>query len=161
MSLDRLPLGRLAVRNTVWLTLFFFASQFVSFAAVIILTRLLGPRVFGMFAMGAFWASVLALRPKFALNYAALRQPTLDGNLLGSFFGLDIILSSGSVLLGVIAAILLPRLGYPSEVSIVVLVLMICEFLPALFGPFGLALEKELQLSRTTADFTHRDGRSL
>ena len=151
MTPDSPPLGRLAVRNTIWLTLFFFASQLISFVAVILLTRLLGPQIFGVFAMGTFWSSLLALRPKFGLTYAALRQPALDGELFGSFFGLDLILSTGSVILGIIAALALPRLGYPVEVSVVVIVLMICEFLPALFGPYGLALEKELQLSRTTA----------
>lgn len=144
-------LGRLAVRNTVWLTLFAYASQFISFVATIVLTRLLGPQVFGLFAIGSFWASLLALRGKFGITYAALRQPTIDGELFGSFYRLDLIISSGSVMLGVLAAIILPLIGYAPEVGTVVIILSVVEFLPALIGPLGLALEKELQLSRLTA----------
>lgn len=146
-------LGRLAVRNTVWLTLFSYAGQFVAFVATIILTRLLGPEVFGVFAIGMFWTGLLALRSKFGLMQAGIRQPELNGELLGSFYGLDLMLSAVSLGLGVLAALLLPRLGYAPQVGYVVAVMMLVEALPALVNPLGLALEKELQLSRLTLSY--------
>ena len=53
------------VRNTVWLTIFSYIGQFVSFATTIYLTRMLGPEVFGVYALGTFWVSLLALRNGF------------------------------------------------------------------------------------------------
>jgi O-antigen/teichoic acid export membrane protein len=150
MASDHSTTGRLAVRNTVWLTLFSYAGQFLAFVATIILTRQLGPRVFGLLSIGVFWVSLLALRSKSGISYAALRQPAVTGELLGSFYRLDLLFSTGSLVLGLGAAIILPYLGYEQQISSVIVVLMICEFLPALVGPVGLALEKELQLSRMT-----------
>ncbi len=148
MSSETATVGRLAVRNTFWLTLFSYMGQFVSFATTIFLTRLLGPEVFGVFALGTFWVSLLALRSKFGINFAALRQPVVDGDLFGSYFRMDILISSASLILSIGAATLLPYWGYPPEITLVVIVLAACEFFPALVGPYGLALEKELQLSR-------------
>ena len=109
---------------------------------------MLGPEVFGVYALGTFWASLLAFRAKFGISFAALRQPATDGELFGSYFRLDIILSACSLGLSLVAAAILPYLGYPPEISAVVIVLAACEFFPALIGPYGLALKKELQLSR-------------
>jgi len=148
MFLNTSKIGRIAVRNTVWLSLFSYVGQFVSFATTILLTRMLGPEVFGVFALGTFWASLLALRSKFGINFAALRQPTVSGALLGSYFRLDILVSTASLVLSIGAAALLPYWGYPTEITVVVVVLAVCEFFPVLVGPYGLALEKELQLSR-------------
>lgn len=148
MSSETAAVGRLAVRNTLWLTLFSYLGQFASFATTVFLTRMLGPEVFGVFALGTFWVSLLALRSKFGFNFAALRQPTADGELLGSYFRLDILISTASLALSIGAAFLLPYLGYSPQITLVVVVLAACEFFPALVGPYGLALEKELQLSR-------------
>ncbi len=153
MTSDHSSIGRLAVRNTVWLTLFSYTGQFIAFGATIILTRLLGPEVFGIFAIGMFWTGLLALRAKFGLTQAGIRQPELNGELLGSYYGLDLAISGTSLVLGVLAAILLPQLGYAPQVSSVVVVMMIAEVLPALVNPLGLALEKELQLSRLTLTY--------
>jgi O-antigen/teichoic acid export membrane protein len=150
MTSNGSSIGRLAVRNTVWLTIFSYASQFVAFVATIILTRLLGPEVFGLFAIGMFWTGLLALRTKFGLAGACIRQPELNGELLGSYYGLDLAISGLSLVLGIVAACLLPQLGYAPQVSYVVVVMMIVEALPALVNPLSLALEKELQLSRLT-----------
>lgn len=150
MTPDDSRVGRLAVRNTVWLALFSYAGQLIAFGATILLTRQLGPKVFGLFSIGAFWVSLLALRSKFGITSAALRQPAITGELLGSFLRLDVALSLGSMSLAVIAAIVLPRLGYDEQISSVILVMMFGEFLPSLIGPVGVALEKQLQLSRMT-----------
>lgn len=145
--------GRLAVRNTLWLALFSYGGQFISFVAVIVLTRRLGPEVFGLFAIGVFWASLLNLRPKFGLTYAAIRQPLLDGTLLGSYYGVDLGLTVLSLVIGIGAAFVLPLFGYASAVSVVVVVLLLADALPALVGPLGVALERELQFSRLTIVF--------
>ena len=144
--------ARLAVRGTIWLTLFSYLGQFIAFGSTIVLTRLLGPEVFGVFATGMFWVGLLSLRSKFGLAYAGLRRPELDGELLGSYYRLDLLLAVVSLMLGILAAILLPYLGfpYPQQVSYVIVIMMIADVTPALVGPLSLALEKEMQFSRLT-----------
>jgi lipopolysaccharide exporter len=144
--------ARLAVRGTVWLMLFSYLGQFIAFGATIVLTRLLGPEVFGIFATGMFWVGLLSLRSKFGLSYAGLRHADLDGDLLGSYYPLDLALAGISLLLGIGAAFLLPYLGFPysPQVSYVIVIMMIVDVVPALVGPLSLALEKEMQFSRLT-----------
>jgi lipopolysaccharide exporter len=143
-------IGRLAVRNTVWLTLFSYAAQFVAFGATIILTRLLGPRVFGLLAIGLFWSSLLSLRSKLGLTQAGIRQSELDGELLGTYYALDLSVTGLSLLLGLGVAVIFTQTVYASDpaVGLIIVVMLIVEALPALVNPLGLALEKELQLSR-------------
>jgi O-antigen/teichoic acid export membrane protein len=146
---DRSSLGRLAVRNAVWLTLFSYASQFIAFGATIILTRKLGPQVFGVLALGMFWSSLLNLRTKSGIGQAAIRQPVLDGELLGTLYALDGGLAVGSFALCAIAATVLAKTGHAAE-ALVVIVSAVVENVTAVIGPLGMALEKELQLSRVT-----------
>jgi PST family polysaccharide transporter len=143
-------IARLAVRNTVWVTLGSYVGQLISFGATLVLVRLLGPEVFGLFAMGMFWASLLALDTKLGLNYAAIQRPTLDGELIGTLYGLGFGLAAGSLVLAAGATVLLLKIGYAKEVTTTLMVLMSVSSISVLTGPLGVALEKELQLSRVT-----------
>jgi len=140
--------ARLAVRNTIWLSLLSYAGQFVSFGATIILARKLGPEPFGLITIAAFWSVLLGLRAKSGLSNAAIRQPRLDGELLGTAYRLDLILAAASMILSIAVALILPRLGYPPQVTWIVTVYVVLDNVTAVIGPLGLALEKELQLSR-------------
>jgi O-antigen/teichoic acid export membrane protein len=152
MSSDSSSIGRLAVRNSVWLTILSYSGQFIAFIATIILTRLLGPRVFGLLAIGLFWSSLLSLRNKFGLTQAGIRQPELNGELLGTYYALDLSLTGISLMLGLGVAVVFTQTIYASDpaVGLVIAVMTIAEALPALVNPLGLALEKDLQLSRFT-----------
>jgi PST family polysaccharide transporter len=97
-----------------------------------------------------FWTSLLTLRPKFGLTPAGIRQPELNGELLGSYYVLDLALSGISLMLALVAALALPSLGYAPQISYVVIVMMVVDTLPVLVNPLGLALEKEMQISRLT-----------
>lgn len=148
MALNTSVIGRVALRNTVWLTLFSYAGQLISFVATIVLTRSLGPQVFGWFSLGLFWSSVFGLRPKSGLSQAALRQPEMDGELLGTAYRLDLLLAAGTILLAAVGAGVLLYTGIATPVALVVIVTALAGNLTALVTPFGLALERELQLSR-------------
>ena len=80
-SLSGSTLARIAVRSTVWTSLGTYLNQFIGFGAVLAMTRILSPEVFGFFSLGTFWSSLLNLRPKSGLSYAAIRQPHADGDL--------------------------------------------------------------------------------
>ncbi|CAG0936779.1 Lipopolysaccharide biosynthesis protein WzxC [Thermoflexales bacterium] len=152
MTSNSPSIGRLAVRNTVWLTILSYAAQFIAFGATIILTRFLGPKVFGLLAIGLFWSSLLSLRSKLGLTQASIRQPELNGELLGTYYVLDLSVTGLSLILGVGLAVIFSQTIYGSEptVGLIIVVMLIVESLPALVNPLGLALERELQLSRLT-----------
>jgi len=116
---------------------------------VLVLTRLLSPETFGFFALANFWVGLLNLRNKAGLSYAAVRQSQTDGNLLGTYFALDVASAIGSTLIGAITALILYRGGYyKPEVVLALLVLLGAEQITSLVGPLSIALEKEMQLSR-------------
>jgi O-antigen/teichoic acid export membrane protein len=149
-SLSGSTLARIAVRSTVWVSLGTYLNQFVGFGAVLAMTRILSPEVFGFFSLGTFWSSLLNLRPKAGLNYAAIRQPQTDGDLLGTYFVLDVAASAASLALSGVASLVLWQLGYAHEVVIILMSLMGIECISTLVGPLSMALEKEMQISRLT-----------
>jgi PST family polysaccharide transporter len=144
-------LARIVVRSTVWVTLGSYANQLIGFAAMLALTRILAPDVFGYLSLAAFWVTLFNLRSKAGLNYAALREPAADGRLLGTYFALDAAAAGLSLGLTVAAALIFAATGlYRPEVVIMMLALCLADSLTLAASPFSLALEKELQLSRLT-----------
>ena len=144
------PLARIALRNTLWVSLGSYLQQILGFGMNLVLARLLPVETYGYFSMATFWSSQLEVRNKSGLTYAAIQQTDLDGELLGTFLGVDLALAGLQFLLGVVAAGVLAWLGYPTVVVVALLVLMAAESITALVGPLDMALEKELQLSRLT-----------
>lgn len=142
--------GRIAVRSTLWVTLGTYLNLVVGFAANLVLTRLLTPEIFGFFSMATFWSSLLNLRSKAGLNYSAERQVETTGDLLGTYYALDLLVSGASLALSGLAAAVLTWLHYAPEVVIAIVLLMGAEAISSLVGPLGMVLEKELQLSRLT-----------
>ncbi|MCL5995549.1 MAG: oligosaccharide flippase family protein [Chloroflexi bacterium] len=148
--LDGATLARIAVRSTVWASLGTYLNQFIGFGAVLAMTRILSPEVFGFFSLGTFWSSLLNLRPKAGLSYAAIRQPHADGDLLGTYFVMDVVAGAASLALSGIAGLVLWQLGYAPQMVIVLMALMGFECISTLVAPLGMVLEKELQISRLT-----------
>jgi len=142
--------GRIAVRSTLWVTAGTYLGLVVGFGANLALTRLLTPELFGFFTMATFWSSLLNLRSKAGLNYSAERQPRSDGDLLGTYFALDLAVSAASLALSGLSALVLTWLHYPPPVVIAIVVLIAAEAITSLVGPLSMVLEKELQLSRLT-----------
>jgi O-antigen/teichoic acid export membrane protein len=72
----------------------------------------------------------------------------LNGKLMGTYFVLDTAAALAGVVLSLVAAFLFPHLGYSPQVSLAVVALMAADSMSALTGPWAVALEKEMQLSR-------------
>jgi O-antigen/teichoic acid export membrane protein len=143
-------LARIAVRSTLWVSLGTYLNQLIGFGAVLAMTRILSPEVFGLFSLGTFWSSLLNLRPKVGLNYAAIRQTRADGDLLGTYLVLDVAVGAASLMLAGIAGVILRQLGYANEVVAVMLALIGFECVSTVVSPLSMVLEKELQISRLT-----------
>lgn len=143
-------LARLAVRSTVWVTLGTYLNQLIGFVAVLIMTRLLTPEVFGWFSLATFWSTLLSVRTKLGLNYSAIRQPPADGKLMGTYTALEVIAAVSSFVLSMITGLILLAVGTASEVVTALIMLVTVECIGVLAYPLSMALEKELQVSRLT-----------
>ncbi|MGQ9501277.1 MAG: oligosaccharide flippase family protein [Anaerolineae bacterium] len=143
-------LAHMAVRSTLWVGLGSYANQLIGFGAVLVMTRLLGPEVFGYFSLGTFWSSLINLRPKVGLHYVAIREAKTDGTLLGTYLVVDVAVAILSMILSLLVALLLWPIGYAREVSIALVVLVTFECLGATFAPLSMVLEKNFHLSRLT-----------
>jgi lipopolysaccharide exporter len=140
--------GRVVIRNAVWVTLFSNANQLVGLVVGILLTRILPKDAFGLFALGSFWVSLLGISSKFSLGSAAIRMPRLDGELLGTYFALELTLALASLVVSCIAAVILLRLGYAFEVALILVVLTATASAATITAPYNMVLEREIQLSR-------------
>lgn len=142
------PLARIVVRSTLWTTLGNNLTQLIGFAAILLLTRALTPEAFGYFALAGFWVGLLGLRAKLGLSYAAIRQPALTGELLGTYWLLDGLAALGTLALCAAAAGLFGVFGLAPEIGLALLGLAAADLLTTATAPLAMALEKELQLSR-------------
>ncbi len=143
-------LARIAVRSTLWVSIGTYLNQTIGFVSVLIMTRLLTPEIFGYFSLGTFWNTLLNLRSKAALNYAAIRQPESDGQLMGTYLVLDAVAALGSLVLSIIVALILNQVGTAPEVVLVLIVLTVADGITVIVSPLSMVLEKELQVSRLT-----------
>lgn len=142
--------ARIAVRNALWFSIGSYLIQFIAFIATIFLTRMLGPTAFGLFSMGTFWVGILTLEPKFGVYYAAVQHPRLDGELLGTYLVVQLGLAAGSFLISIVGAIVLTRVGYAAEIGLILIFMVGLSSSTAIVSPMGMALDRELQLSRQT-----------
>jgi lipopolysaccharide exporter len=143
-------LARTAVRSTVWVTLGTYLNQLIGFVSILVMTRLLTPEIFGWFSLATFWSTLLSVRTKLGLNYAAIRQPVTDGKLMGTYTVLEVIAAVSSFVLSIVTGLILLAVGTASEVVTALIVLVTVECIGVLAYPFSMALEKELQVSRLT-----------
>jgi PST family polysaccharide transporter len=141
----------MALRGTVWTTIGNYLSLFVSFGTTLVLTRLILPDAFGIVALAAFWAGLFNLRAKSGLLYAASQQRETGGTLLGTYLFLDVCIAAVTIVVAAVTSFGLLSLGLQTrEVTISIMVMLIADAVMVLAGPWQMALEKELQISRLT-----------
>src|SRR3990172_9176950 len=63
-----IPMAYRAVRGGLWVAASSYWTTGVGFAATLVLTRLLAPEVFGVFALGTLFAQLVRLLPKLDLE---------------------------------------------------------------------------------------------
>ncbi|MCW1966793.1 MAG: oligosaccharide flippase family protein [Anaerolineae bacterium] len=142
--------ARMALRSTLWTTLGNYAVQIIGFVSVLWLTRLLPPEVFGTLSLATFWTGLLNVRNKLGLNYAAVQYET-DGRLLGTYFVLDSVATVGSFALIAVSGITMVAAGmYSSTVAWVIVAMVGIELALCWGGPFGIAIERAMLLSRSS-----------
>jgi lipopolysaccharide exporter len=143
-SPSEVPLAYRAVRGGLWVALSSYWTLAFGFVANIVLTRILSPDDFGVFALAMFFAQLLRLQTKLGLGYAFGQYRETTGESVGTYAAMDAAAAlCGPVLMGLAAPILL-RLGYDRLVVWAALVLALAAFMEGLSSIAGVLLEKEL-----------------
>jgi len=144
------PLAYRAVRGGLWVALSTYWTLVFGFAANILLTRLLPPEAFGVFALAMFFAQLLRVQTKLGLGYAFGQHKETTGGSIGTY----VILEAAAALTGLLfmgwVAPVLPLLGYESLVAWVALALSFAACLEGLSAIAGTLLEKELRFELTS-----------
>ncbi|MBI3959907.1 MAG: oligosaccharide flippase family protein [Chloroflexi bacterium] len=138
------PLAFRAVRSGLWMMTSSYWQIAFGFTANVFLTRLLDPIHYGEYALALFFASLLQLRTKISLSHAFGQHAKSDGVAIGTYWGLDVGLGLGGLLLALIATGILSLLGYSQQIGILVVLLVGIESLSSLTGIVGTYLEKSL-----------------
>jgi O-antigen/teichoic acid export membrane protein len=144
-------IARIALRGTVWVSIGNYAYQLIGFFCLIYLRRLLPPDVFGFFDLAIFWVALLGVRNKIGLHYAALRHEQVNGAWLGTVLLIDLVAGvTGFIIMMVAVQPLATHFGYTNEFIFAMAVLALVDLISVAGNVFGIALEKDLQLSRNT-----------
>lgn len=98
--------GLWVVFSTYWIMAF-------GFGVNVLLTRMLGPEVFGLYVLALFLVQALRLQTKLGVGYAFVSYGEVSGRTLGTYIGLDL----AAIVLGVALPLLLVPLLPPLLVA--------------------------------------------
>jgi len=150
----RMSLASRAVRGTAVVLVSSYANMGFGIVYGVIMARLLDPEHFGLFGIGLFFVTLLDVRGKLGLDYAFIhRHPTTDG-LIATHWALQMGASLLTLALVVIAATIVPGLGYPTAIAPVVIAMAGTLLVESAGSTARAALEKELVFTRSTAIVT-------
>ncbi len=138
------PLAYRAVRNGVWVALGSYWVIGFGFVANIALIRLLTPSIYGEFALAMFFYTLFDLQSKVGLNFAFAQQREVNGETLGTLFVTSVLLGTGTLVLGLLAAPALRLAGYPAEVALLTITLCGVAFVGSWTAALGIMLEADL-----------------
>jgi lipopolysaccharide exporter len=146
----QLPLATQVVRGGMAVALTAYGLTLFGFLSNLILTRLLDPSDFGIFALGFFFFSLLNLRPKLGVDQAFAQRPATTGELSGTYAVLSIASGAASLLLALIAVPVLLALGYAQSVVWVMLALAAVGVSDSVMGIAWVQMDKALLFSRVS-----------
>lgn len=144
------PLAYRVVRGGVWIAASSYFNIAFGFVANLALTRLLAPEHFGIFALAAFFFSVVNLRAKLGIGYAFAQHRATSAEVIGTHFVLDVASGIGSLLLAALAVPFLRALGYSWDVAWVTFALGFICVLDSIAGTAWVLLDRELNFKQTS-----------
>ncbi len=144
------PLAFRAVRGGLWVALSSYFNVGFGFLANLILTRILAPEHFGVFALAGFFFSLLNIRTKFGVGYAFAQRKEIAGELVGTHLVLDVTAGLATLLIAGIALPVLRAFGYSADVAWVVLALAGIGVADAVTATAGVLLDKELRFGQNS-----------
>lgn len=144
------PLATSIVRGGASVALSSYFLFAFGFASNLVLTRLLAPADFGVFALGTFFFALLNLRPKSGIDQAFVHHLATDALSSGTLASLSVATGLASLLLTLIAAPVLSAFGYSQSVVIVTLALAGVGVMDSIMGIAWVQLDKALFFTRTS-----------
>ena len=144
------PLAYRAVQGGLWVAASSYFNVGFGFLANLVLTRILAPEDFGVFALAGFFFALVNLRPKMGIGQAFAQRKETPVDLIGTHLTLDIAGGAATVLLAGIGVGLLRAIGYSWDVVWVVLALAGVGILDSITSTASILLDKELHFSRTS-----------
>jgi len=144
------PLAFRVVRGGLFVAASSYFNILFGFIANLVLTRLLAPEAFGIFALAMFFFSLLNLRPKIGVGQAFAQRPTTTGELIGTHLALDVAAGLGSFVLALVAVPILLAFGYTRPVVWVTLALATVGISQSVMGTAWVLLDKELLFGRVS-----------
>ncbi|HEX9029088.1 MAG TPA: oligosaccharide flippase family protein [Anaerolineales bacterium] len=126
----------------------YFNIIFGFLANTLILTRLLPPTDFGIFALALSIFSFGNLRPKMGVGYALAHHKETTGELIGTHMTLDISAGFATLLLAGFSIPVLLHFGYSWDVVYVILALGVGGILDAITSTAWVLLDRELNFGR-------------
>lgn len=143
------PLAYRATRGGVWAALGSYFTTGVGFLANLLLTRLLTPEDFGIYALGTFFFILINLETKSGIGSAFGQRRENTGELIGTHLALDISAGVATLVVTGIAIPILLWLGYSSDVVWVMVAVAIAGAANAFGNTAVLLLEKALYFRQT------------
>jgi PST family polysaccharide transporter len=122
----------------------------VGFFSNLVLTRLLAPSDFGIFALGTFFFALLNLRPKLGIDQAFGQSPVTDQESSGTFAVLSVSAGIASLGLTAIAIPVLIAFQYGDSVIIATLALATVGMMDSIMGIAWVQLDKGLAFTRVS-----------
>ena len=144
------PLAFRVVRGGAAVALSSYFLFAFGFFANLLLTRLLAPADFGIFALGAFFFALLNLRPKLGIDQAFAQHPQTNAESSGTFAVLSIASGLASLLLTLVALPILSALGYSQAIIIATLALATVGMFDSVMGIAWVQLDKALLFTRVS-----------
>lgn len=144
------PLAFQVVRGGAAVALSSYFLFTFGFLSNLVLTRLLAPADFGVFALGTFFFALLNLRTRLGIDQAFAQHAITDAQSSGTFAGLSITTGIASLVLTCLAAPVLTAFGYSQSIIIVTLTLAGIGMMDSVMGIAWVQLDKSLQFTRVS-----------
>ncbi len=144
------PLAYRAVRGGLWVALSSYFNVAFGFAANLVLTRLLAPEHFGVFALAGFFFSVINLRARIGIGNALGQRRETTGALLGTHLALDVMAGLATMVLAGATAAVLRILGYAPGVAWVVIALACVGVSDSLMATAWIVLDRDMHFGHTS-----------
>lgn len=144
------PLAFRIVRGGAAVALVSYFHLIFGFASNLVLTRLLTPADFGIFALGVFFFALLNLRPKLGIDQSFAHHTATDAQSSGTFAVLSVASGIASLLLTLAVIPVLTLLGYPQSVIFVTLALAGIGVMDSMMGIAWVQMDKALLFTRVS-----------
>jgi PST family polysaccharide transporter len=149
-----MTLAHRAVRGAAFVLVSSYANMAMGIIYGIIITRILDPDHFGVFALAMFFFTLFDVRGKLGLDYAFIHRQPMTDELFVTHWTLQIAASALTVAFVAIGGFIIARLNYPLVIALMMVAIAGAMIVEAIGTTAHATLDKELAFARSTAVVT-------